>query len=496
LNRSKVYWSANALFCIILAIGASVGSVATVHPLYLLLLFAQCSTPIFNVEKFNDRYGLLVLFSAMYFHFFGTLDLTHLYQPVKDAKAIDGVISMTEAVILVGGAIFQVAYRFACKDRSLNQSVLIKDWPEATLLKVGIPLWIIASILNWQFKVNIISDTTSWAIEYGLASLNSLQQAIYMLATMLQPLGMMIIAYAYCRYKRPYMLLFVFAVVMYQVIIGFVMDGKIEVIMGAAIVLAAFLFIEHKLPLAWLMSSIVFVALAFPALQANRNLRGLELMTHREAAQNLISTIKKSLELGKQVKSGDIEANSFSERTSMKGSVQLIVTRTGHGVPYQHGYTLIPIPAAFIPRILWPSKPDIPTGRLMNKEFQVSTVDYTYISPSHLGELYWNFGWLGVISGMSLIGMLFGLLGRRIDMSSVPSMTKFMIAAVTIKSLIMGFESSIAVMYVVWIRSMAAIGILHLLLSRYISSNPADKQTSIAKTNTTLLNNDHPNLLR
>ena len=432
----------------------------------------------------------------MYFHFFGTLDLQHLFQPVKNAKSVDGILNMSETVILAGLAVFQVAYRFACKPKNTGQIVFTRDWPEATLVKVGLPLWIIGSILNWHFKINVISDVTSWAIEQGMASLSALQAATLMLGTMIQPLGMMAIIYAYCRYKQFYMLLFVIAVILYQLTVGFAGDSKIDILMGVAITIAGFVLINNKIPKGWILGSMVFVALAFPAMQANRTLRGLELMTHQEAAQNLISTIKKSLELGKQVKSGDIEANTFSERTSMKGSIELIVDKTGHGVSYQHGYTLLPIVTAFIPRILWPNKPDIQTGRLMNTEFQVSSVAYTYISPSHLGEFYWNFGWPGVLIGMSLIGSLFGFLGNRFDMSAAPSITKFMVAALTIKCLIMGFESTVTVMYVVWIRSMAAIGILHLLLSRYISSYPADKQTSIAKTNATLLNNDHPNLLR
>ena len=447
----------------------------------------------------NDRHGLLILFSAMYFHFYGTLDLIHLFQPVKDAKAIDGILSMSETVILIGGVIFQVTYRFASKSNShlTTQTALTRDWPEATLVKVGIPLWVIGSILYWHFKINVISDVTRWAMEQGLSSLTPLQAATLMLGTLFQPLGMMIIIYAYCQYKRTYMLLFVFGIVMYQFTVGFAGDSKLDILMGIAITIAGFILINDKIPKGWLIGSLLFVALAFPAMQANRTLRGLELMTHQEAAKNLISTIKKSMELGKQVKSGEIEANTFSERTSMKGSIDLIVEKAGHGVSYQHGYTLIPIVESFIPRILWPSKPDIQTGRLMNTQFQVSVVDWTYISPSHLGELYWNFGWLGVLIGMSMIGSLFGYLGYRFDMSAGPSITKFMVAAVTVKCLIMGFESTIAVMYVVWIRSMAAIGILHLIFARHLNWNPTDtKQDSFNNSDVTPPPQDHPNLLR
>jgi hypothetical protein len=96
----------------------------------------------------------------------------------------------------------------------------------------------------------------------------------------------------------------------------------------------------------------------------------------------------------------------------------------------------------------------------------VTESDDIYISPSNLGELYWNFGWTGAVLGMGLIGLLCGWIGARFNLAQYSSVTRILVTVVTIKQLIVGFEGAIASGYVVWMRSLAAIGILHLLFAR------------------------------
>lgn len=464
MSRATIYWLVNAAFAVLIGIGALLNSASGVHPLYLMLLFALCGTPIFNVRRLNDRYILLVLFSAVYFQFYGVVDLLSLFKATSGAISSDNLISETELLILIGGALVQIAYRMACK--SGNDDTPPKDWSEQTLVLFGMLIWSVATWFTWQFKVNIMTATNAAATAHGLASLSGLQTMGYLLAVMLQPLGILVLAYAQCRYQRFYMLPVLIVVVLLQVVIGFVVDVKGDTLIGVVLVIVTRLLVNGKLPKNWLIVSAVFIAIAFPAMQANRTLRGQSRIDHTEAAQNVVEIAKQAFSMGERVKSGDIKAQSVFERQSLKGSVDMIVTRTGKDVPYQHGRTLSPLYSAFIPRIIWPDKPDIQTGQIVNREFKVSQVAYTYISPSHLGELYWNFGWPGAVIGMSLIGLLLGYLGKRVDMTRGASITLLMVAAITTKQLILGFEGGIADIYVTWMRTMAAILALHWLLAR------------------------------
>jgi hypothetical protein len=466
VNRTTAYLAANLLFLLAVVVGSLQASSSSVHPLYLLALFALCSSPLLFMQRLNDRYALLGLFSAVYFLFFGVLDFIHLVSGTALPPASDEILSTTELVILVGGVLAHAAYRLACGFTRKTSRQKGRDWPETTLVLAGGSLWIVSTWLTWRFRVYVIVNTSVHDQHLGLASAGAIMSAVYMVAAYLQPLGLLILAYTQSKYRRTYMLPVLVAAVLMQLLMGFVVDIKGEALAGFAIVLLTKLLMEGRIPRQWLVTCTVFIAIAWPVLQANRTVRGQYNMSHAEAAAHLLETLERAMEAKSAVMKGPDRANTLFERMSMKGSVEMIVSGTDHGTHFQNGYTLSPIVAAFIPRLVWRDKPDVQTGLILNKEFQVSEVEDTYISPSHLGELYWNFGWAGVIAGMPLIGLLLGYIGGRYDLSESVTLTRVMVIVVTLKLIVLGFESAIAPQYVMWMRSMLAIGLLDLLLAR------------------------------
>jgi hypothetical protein len=295
-----------------------------------------------------------------------------------------------------------------------------------------------------------------------------------MLGQMAKPLGMLMIAYAQTMYRRPYLLPLLVVMVITQLVYGYIIDVKGEAMIGMVLVILTKVFVSSRLPKAWLVIGAVFVALAFPVLQAHRVISGARGTDHAETARDLGKSLALALASSeKQSTARRRESQTFFERASLKGSVEKIVARTGNGVAYQDGATLAPLLTTFIPKIIWPGKPSIPVGQLMNREFHISIYRDTYISPSHLGELYWNFGWTGILLGMPIIGFILGAVGARCNLHDRVSLTRLLIMVVTIRYIVMGFEGSIAVSYVVWLRSIAGIGALHLLLGRASLSGAA-----------------------
>jgi oligosaccharide repeat unit polymerase len=84
-----------------------------------------------------------------------------------------------------------------------------------------------------------------------------------------------------------------------------------------------------------------------------------------------------------------------------------ITTRVPDSVPYQMGASYIVQLCAPIPRFLWPGKPSLDTGILMaelrGEVDKRSGQAYYTRSPGLLGEMYLNFGLLGVI-GLNFFG--------------------------------------------------------------------------------------------
>jgi len=471
---SRITWFVvlNVLFSLAVATIGISGSMHGVHPLYLMLLFAICTTFIIDTRRWNDRNALLAVFSVIYFQFYGIIDFETLFGLHEAVPSpINGpVLSQTELIILIGGALVQVAYRVVCRSWNASQHTNPDDWPEAALLWVGLPLFAICAYLKWVAHVDLFITNDSATEAVVAARVGSAAMLAIEFGDTLQPLSILLLFYALSRHRRIALVPIAVAVILFQAVYGFVIDVKGEIMVGAIMLVVTKMLVEGRLPKALLGVFAASIVLLFPALQANRAVRGENNINHAQAARDIVQTFKDAYAARLQVTTGTERAQTLFERGSLKGSVEMIVHGTGRSVPFQHGSTLTPMLAAFIPKIIWPSKPALDVGRIVNRQFHVSEDTDSYVSPSHLGELYWNFGWGGVIAGMAGFGLLLGYLGARCDLSKAVTVTRILILAGTARLLILGFESSISNQYVVWARMMLAVAVLHFLFARPIAS--------------------------
>jgi len=310
-------------------------------------------------------------------------------------------------------------------------------------------------------------------------------------------LGLLIVAYAYTISRSFFLTLITIALACFQVVLGFASDTKGGAMSAGIMVIVTGFLVKGKIPKSWAIAGALFIVVAFPIFQAHRTIvvgeRGL---SNADTAQNIGKALQLSIEGQKRTEAA--HAESFFQRSSVKSAVEMIVAKTGNEVRYQHGYTLIPLATSFIPRIIWPDKLDVQTGLLMDKEFQVTGTGEVYISPSHLGELYWNFGWPGALVGMFLLGTLLGWINGLCDMSAGSSVTRLLILAITIYQVGVRFEGSIASEYAVWIRSVVGILIMHRLFARRRATRAADSSSSSRKvaTSTDAASPKFQNLLR
>jgi hypothetical protein len=465
---------------VVVLLVAATGSVAAGAPLgravYVSLLFALCSVPILLLDRLNGRYALLAVFMALYFVLFGALDLLSLLFGAAFPASAD-FLSAAECGILLGGCLAILGYAatagFTIAPTSQRPAA---DWPKTSILAVGLLLWILGSASLVYFQVFVLNEKTNVAAQRGLASLGPAMTFVVLLGNLMQPLGVLLLAYGYARFRSATWLALILTVVSVQVVIGFVSDIKSSAMLAGILVVLAKTLIDNRLPKAWILGGALFIALAFPVFQAYRaEVAGERGMTRTQAARDLGKVLEIALASRDKVASGHGEERSqtFFERASLKANVELAFEHTGVDTPFQNGRTLLDLPFAFIPRIIWPNKPSVPAGQLFNREFIHGGERDTNISPSHLGELYWNFGWVGVIVGLTLIGAVLGVIGRKSSLADRLSLTRMLVLIATIKGVCLGFEGSIAVAYVVWLRSLAAIGILHVLFARRGRAQPA-----------------------
>jgi len=341
-----------------------------------------------------------------------------------------------------------------------------REWSTPAILILGLFFWGVGTVATYRWNVYIIPDTTNEASRKGLASLSQAVTTVYLLGQMCQPLGMLLLAYAWIVSRRAYLLAPVVVAVLLQIFIGFVIDVKSMAMLGIILVVVTSVLIDGRLPKVWLAAGLMFVVFMYPYFTAYRQAIHGAGISRTTVVQNFGEILRRTIAAKDEVNSGKERAQTFLERSNVKPSVEVFVQQTGNGVDFQSGHTLSPILQTFVPKILWPDKLVIPTGQLFNKQFHLYDNDNIYVSPSHLGELYWNFGWPGVLVGMTLIGSICGWVGARFNLSEFRTVTRVLVTVITIRQLIVVFESSISDCYVVWLRSLACIGILHLAFAR------------------------------
>jgi hypothetical protein len=465
--RLLAYFALNAGFIVLALILQGIGGSDNPRLLHVILLFAVCSTSITDLDGLNGKYALLAMFLAFYFVSFGLGDFNNLVAGFSSEKT-PSYFSETEAVILSGAVMFALAYRLAVYIASPTlQTPMQRDWSTSTALIVGLTLWLVGTIQLFWWNVYLFPDSSQEASQRGLASLSPIAIAANLLAGLLQPVGILLIAYIWRARRANFLLPFLVAIVILQIVLGFVVNIKSLAMIAGILIIVAYIFIDGRLPKGWLAAAAVFAVIGFPVFQASRfEIHGNRHIARTTILENLGQVLELAVAAENRAYKGPERAQTLLERTSVRGSIQMIVERTGNDVPFQHGHTLAPVLVTFIPRILWADKFGVSTGLLVNKEFKLSDSPDVYISPSIPGELYWNFGWPGVLLGMTAIAGAVGVIGCRFNLSRSKTVTGLLVVVLTIKQVIVAMEGSFSPEYVVWLRSLGAVGVLHLLFAR------------------------------
>ena len=486
--RIPLYLALNAGFVLAVLVLDSFGGAQGSRLLHLVLLFGVCSTPILDLDGLNGRFVMPSLFLAFYFVSFGLLDFVNLARGIS-AEPGGGLFSRTEGVILAGAVMFTLGYRsvmWLAGDRVTQPQE--RNWPLKSAVLIGILMWLIGTAVLFYRNVILVPDNNPLSALRAMETLGSLGTAAVLLAGMLQPFGILLIAYAWRMSRSRTLLILVLVAVFIQVVLGFVMNVKSAAMIGGVLVIVTYVLLDGRLPVAWLIGAVLYGLIVYPIFVAARaEVHGNRQIARTAILENLVHTVELAIAAEDRVTKGKFREQTFLERTSVRGSLQMVVQKTGVEVDFQHGATMTPLLATFIPKFIWAGKPSLETGRLVNKVFHVTEAEYldTYISPSIPGEIYWNFGWPGIFIGMGAIGAALGYLGQRFNLARRRTVTGLLVVVLTIKQVIVGLEGTLSPEYVVWFRSLGAVALLHWLFARGVPAVSPSASTAEALTDAT-----------
>lgn len=462
-KRRILYLVLNLGFVLLTVLLAGASDNEDPRVLYLCLLFAICSSTLLFVARANGPYAPLVVLLAFYFLAYAFTDFVFgLLLPVMPVASGAGSLSLTEVAILSGALLIMAGYHAAVMTaRGARTNLVAAEWPNKTAIVVGLALWGVGVAATWMWATEVVDRYIA------STQLTPLQAIAVTVARYAQPVGVALIAYKYVVSRGVRLALLVLGILAVEFALGFLADSKELSIRGAALLIVAAYFVHGKVPKTWVTAGMVGLIVAFPVFQAYR----FEVLqegkqTRTEGVQDLGKNLQTALQSDIAGKSGIERVGNALGRLSLKPTMEMIVARVGKDVAYQDGYTLKLLFYGFIPRIVWPDKPDNSVGQLFNRQFSVSADPNTYISATQLGELYWNFGWMGIFVGMPLIGFLLGWMGARFCLAEHKSITRFLVLSVTVYLICLRFEGGIAITYTQWLRSIAMILLLHFIFAR------------------------------
>ena len=99
-----------------------------------------------------------------------------------------------------------------------------------------------------------------------------------------------------------------------------------------------------------------------------------------------------------------------------------VVRQTGNTVPFWGGETYLSLVGFAVPRFIWPSKPTKTLGQDFGHRYGYldSWDTWTSINLPFLVEFYANFGEIGVLIGMVIVGLLYRLLDNDLNRAGQP----------------------------------------------------------------------------
>lgn len=460
-QKRKLFYIINLLLFAIVSIGMAINPQPRIGDgVFVILLTIICTSPILFVSSYRGKQSLLLVFLAFYFGAFGLKDISNLLSGQASASLEpSSLLSGGEIVILIGAIFFIIGYVSVTRLTPEHSSgILTREWSPKSMLILGILFWVIGFAITtyWQFGMG--DRFSGFRLPPSIGGFVGLMR-------ILQPLGTLVLIYLFLTTQNRLTLSLLIFTMVADFGLGFLGDSKELAVRGPLLYLFSYILLRERLPLIQVVAFILAAGLAFNIFASYRISVHSQNESRSEAFQNIGSKLQ---DIASQDKTtGERLADGlgyFASRITLKHSVELIVARTGKDIAYQNGHTIKPILYAFIPRFITPNKEDSSmAGRLFNLEFKISASPHTKIATSQIGELYWNFGWPGVLIGMVIIGSIMATIAAAVRLDTRQTLPRFLLLLMTVYILTLRFETAIAQNYTVWARA----AILLLLLNAF-----------------------------
>lgn len=369
------------------------------------------------------RHVLFSLFAAAYAVYFGLPPLTAYFWFYERGTGLNDLASVHprdiingQLAALLGFVSLVVAYALPV-GRFLSHLLPRpqRDWSHGATLVVAIVMIPVGWLVFMSGQLRLIPERA------GSGVLGVLATAVFY--------GFALLTLAYLRFRsRPALLLMALLLPPTMAFTWF--TGIKRFFLAPLIVIAlTHILVTRRVQMKWVAGGLLTIVLIYPMAQFYRDvvqrgfsMRAMEVLEDPGRAASLMSEYLGHFSLGMYLEEG---AYATSKRLSALGIFCVIVRDTPDRVPYQGGWTLSLIPMSYVPRILWPGKPKLAIGQWVTDNYGAGSAGvHSSTGPSWLGELFFNFGYPGLVVGMMIFGVYFRLLHESLlsGQSTIPAL--------------------------------------------------------------------------
>jgi hypothetical protein len=438
----------------------------------LTVLTATLVLAVFVVDRARPRerrHLLLTLFSfaflirfalpSVMFHLFGSG-----YEPGAEPNPIPltgSALARGMLAALLGYAALLAGYALPLGNLIANVVPRMKrEWSAETA--IAIALLIIA--MGWAV---LVPGNLGWIPERaGSGVLGTIAAG--------STIGIGLLAICYQRYRSPVALLLLLMLVPPTMFFNFFTASKLLFLMPILIIGFVHVVLTRRLRFRWIVGGVLALAIIYPIAKAYREYMDahsfgtVQMIMHPYLAFGLISSIATTSDPVEYVEQGMM---TTATRLDGLGILSVVVRDAGVRVPFQNGRTLAYIPITYVPRLLWPGKPRFETGQWVTDNFGSGPQIKSSTGATWIGELFFNFGWIGVLFGMPLAGVWIRFIHEyflRID-ATIPALLAGVVSTLV---LVHGMEADLVGSTSGLIVRISPILVLHVLV-RTIMPPPA-----------------------
>jgi len=278
-----------------------------------------------------------------------------------------------------------------------------RDWSPVVILIVGVMMLVLGLVFTVSRTLGLIPAVLGSGVTSTIAS-----SIIF---------GNVLLTVAALRNRSRVAWIMLFIAVPISTVLGFFTGSKRAALIFPAVVFFTSMLLGGRLRARWIVVGTMTLALLYPASEfyredilQNYTLTIVEALSDPTYTLGVLSDFFSSSRPGRYLSDGLVFT---AARIDGVGIESVIVRDTPSVSPFQRGRTLGLFFVAFVPRLLWPSKPEITLGQWITDTYGSGPQISSYTGPTFIGDLYLNFGVASVVIGMLLIGALLRLFQTR-----------------------------------------------------------------------------------